>query len=239
MLAPSPHRGVGGRDVVGFTLVELLVVIGIIALLIGILLPTLGAAREQAKSTACLSNVRQIATAALMYAQDQKYYVTYLPPVGTQPAKDRKELLFPYLRQGKNNTDTAGNQAWTCPANTRTETQASYGFNTYLNGVRLTKVRRWPETVAVADAGLLDTPLGGVSLATHLWPPGRAATSASCRPDHLRHPKQRVMVGFVDGHVEPMPMKPPFYPGPVGSYSPNGLTDPFASTYMDRLWDLQ
>ena len=54
----------------GFTLIELLVVIAIIAILAAILFPVFARAREQARKTVCLSNLKQIGLAALMYSQD-------------------------------------------------------------------------------------------------------------------------------------------------------------------------
>ena len=73
----------------GFTLIELLVVISIIALLIAILLPSLGAAREAARRTVCASQLRQVTLATVMYGGE---YNSRFPPRSSNGAQ------YPYVK---------------------------------------------------------------------------------------------------------------------------------------------
>jgi len=142
----------------GFTLVELLVVVGIIALLIALLLPALNAAQAASKGAKCLSNLRGIALAEQMYASSNKGSVTEsmlasdnsglfkFPAIGNAAGMDYLvnstscPAWYDYIDSGGNLV--AGNQTG----------GAGYGWNAFMpNGTKLGVIRDPAEVVMWAD----------------------------------------------------------------------------------------
>ncbi len=80
----------------GFTLIELLVVIAIIAILAAILFPVFARAREKARQSSCLSNVKQLALGHMMYAQDYDECIVMTTHMGT--ANLWQGLIMPYVK---------------------------------------------------------------------------------------------------------------------------------------------
>ena len=118
----------------GFTLIELLVVIVIIAVLASLLAPVFISAQEKAAQATCLSNVRQIATTAIMYAHDNNTLF---------PTGDVAWIAL-NLPAGVRKCPTANPKIW--PNNT-------YGFNSCLGGVGIGAMNRPMSTIVVADGG--------------------------------------------------------------------------------------
>ncbi|MBM3495270.1 MAG: prepilin-type N-terminal cleavage/methylation domain-containing protein [Armatimonadetes bacterium] len=130
----------------GFTLIELLVVVAIIAILAAILFPVFAQAREKARQTACLSNLKQIATGMLMYAQD--YDEQLCPWTGgfnwNTWGVMYPRLVDPYIKSGiKYNTadnSTEIKDVWACPTakGQLSSLSNTYAYNYYsLGGINL------------------------------------------------------------------------------------------------------
>lgn len=92
------NRSMPGRDR-GFTLIELLVVIAIIALLIGILLPALGRARDSARRTVDLTNVRSMGLVMTLYANDNRDWYPVMPNSRVAQGRTGPQDLF-WTNQG-------------------------------------------------------------------------------------------------------------------------------------------
>ena len=115
----------------GFTLMELLVVIALIATLAGLLLPVLGRAKESGRATVCLSNLHQIGVALQLYVQDNG---NHLPIMRDKSLTTTNELPSPDVVL----TNYLGNiHVLLCPSDRQNlfqTTGSSYSWNSLLNG---------------------------------------------------------------------------------------------------------
>ncbi len=117
-LCPQGRERAGCREVEGFNLVELLVIIATVAILAALLLPVLGRSKESAKSAKCVSNLRQFGLAAQMYWEDNNgsafayggivtnngefYWFGWIGagPEETRPFDPTQGALYPYMGKG-------------------------------------------------------------------------------------------------------------------------------------------
>ena len=195
-----------------FTLVELLVVIGIIAILIGLLLPTITSAREQSKSVQCLSNLRQFALAAnnSVILNGGSYPLAYYKSDSWDYSIVNTKLAAGLLWMGK--TDVRVQQ---CPSfdgkgNIPLATFTGYNYNTsYIGGeqvgttvrapAKANQVRRPSETALFGDAEYS----GGANryMRSPFFAPGEPAVARWSGTQAFRH-RGRTNVAFCDGHAD-------------------------------------
>lgn len=222
---PSSTRPAHRRAATGaFTLVELLVVIGIIALLISMLLPALNRARESARGVACQSNIRQILNGFVMYANEQGGYLPNNYQNNVDPS--RPDWYFPwYSREfmgkyvnNRSRSTTGIQDAWPQPAGSATTDvlycptlltdrggrtkYLGYGYNAWYNN-KFTKPRLGPVKFAAFRRPsqvviLIDTFFTFES--TNSWKEPITNVDRTDSPTY-RH-LNRCNVGLADGHVE-------------------------------------
>lgn len=103
-----------------FTLIELLVVVAIIAILAAILFPVFGRARENARRTSCLSNLKQAGLGLMQYTQDYDESMPFIQ-LGSGPVTYWMDAIQPY---------TKSYQIWRCPSDTNTNMPGPNTANT-------------------------------------------------------------------------------------------------------------
>lgn len=217
-LGPSGQAELARR---GFTLVELLVVIGIIAVLISILLPALSRARRAASDVACQSQLRQLATAGLQYANDWSQVVprpryTYSES-GVTLIWDWTVQLQRYLGRPQPTSASPQQEArrapmLRCPRPESLAEYNCYGMNARLDlykwpvnppsNVRLLRISRPTEIIFFADKPLVNAS-GALEYNTFVdWTVSSGMVPARRHGSGIRANDGKANAAFVDGHVE-------------------------------------